>query len=247
VGHRWDAATYDRIADPQAAWGAAVLDRLALRGDERVLDAGCGTGRVTEWLVERLPEGHVVALDASAEMLAECRRRLGRFGERVTFVEADLARPLPAEVGPVDAILSTAAFHWVLDHDSLFRNLAAVIRPGGRLAAQCGGAGNVATFEAVLESMGYRQPNAYTFATPAETTQRLTASGFADIETWLTEEPTTFEPGEPFETFLETVCLRHVLEHVDEAERRAVVAEVARRMPVPVLDYVRLNILATRA
>src|SRR5215213_6870873 len=116
-----------------AAWGVQVLDRLPLNGDECVLDAGCGSGRVTERLVERLPSGQAVALDASTEMLDEAKRRLARFGSRVSFVRADLAEPLPVE--PVDAILSTATFHWVLDHDRLFRNLADVLRPGGRLVA----------------------------------------------------------------------------------------------------------------
>ncbi|HEX7473081.1 MAG TPA: methyltransferase domain-containing protein, partial [Candidatus Limnocylindrales bacterium] len=117
----WDAATYDRIADPQARWGSAVLDRLPLRGDERVLDAGCGSGRVTAQLLERLPDGEVVALDASPAMVEEARRRLGD-DARLTFVVADLLEPLPV-VPPVDAILSTATFHWVTDHDRLFRNL----------------------------------------------------------------------------------------------------------------------------
>src|SRR5271165_59691 len=122
----WDGATYDRISGPQARWGAALLDRLPLVGDERVLDAGCGSGRVTEALIERLPRGHVVALDASGQMLEAARSRLARFGDRVSFVQADLGRPLPIEP-PVDAILSTATFHWVPDHDALFRNLAAVL------------------------------------------------------------------------------------------------------------------------
>jgi trans-aconitate 2-methyltransferase len=114
----WDAATYDRIAAPQARWGSSVVARLPLRGDERVLDAGCGSGRVTQELLEKLPNGHVVALDASAAMLDEARRRLAGYGDRVEFVEADLAAPLPV-APPVDAILSTATFHWVLDHDAL--------------------------------------------------------------------------------------------------------------------------------
>src|SRR5512144_2104322 len=120
--------------------GEAVLERLTLRGDERVLDAGCGSGRVTERLAERLPAGHVVALDGSASMVRQARVRLARFGERVSYVVADLGRPLPI-ASRVDAILSTATFHWVPDHDALFRNLAAIVRPGGRLVAQCGGAG----------------------------------------------------------------------------------------------------------
>lgn len=243
---RWDAARYDRVANPQAAWGATVLDRLPLRGDERVLDAGCGTGRVTELLLDRLPRGSVVALDASAEMLEEARRRLARFGGRVEFVEADVSHPLPLAAGSFDGILSTATFHWVPDHDGLFRHLAAVLRPGGRLVAQCGGAGNIATLEDVVASFGLQRGDHH-FATPEATERRLEAAGFRDIRTWLVEEPTTFEPGEPFESFLETVCLRQVLDRLPDAERAAFVHAVAERMPGAVLDYVRLNIVATRA
>src|SRR5947207_10635491 len=82
----WDAATYDRVADPQARWGREVVDRLVLRGDERVLDAGCGSGRVTEYLLERLPRGRVIALDVSTTMLEEAGRRLATASGRVDFV-----------------------------------------------------------------------------------------------------------------------------------------------------------------
>ena len=242
----WDAVTYDRVADPQARWGAAVLDRLPLRGDERVLDAGCGSGRVTEQLAERLPRGHVVALDASADMLVEARRRLGRFGERVAYVEADLSRALPADVGPVDAVLSTATFHWIDDHAALFRNLAAVMRPGAALVAQCGGAGNVATFARAVEAAGLG-PFGRTFPTAEETADRLRAAGFTDIRTWLTQEPTDFEPGRPFTDFIEAVCLRVHLADLDAEARAAAVQRVADAMPAPHLDYVRLNMEAHRA
>src|SRR5215218_4711092 len=117
TGVDWNATSYDKVADPQARWGAEVLARLPLEGDETVLDAGCGTGRVTELLLARLPRGRVVALDASAAMLEQARGRLARFGDQVTFVEADLEQPLPV-AEPVDAVLSTATFHWVLDHDA---------------------------------------------------------------------------------------------------------------------------------
>ena len=241
----WNASAYDRVADPQARWGAAVLDRLPLNGDETVLDAGCGTGRVTELLLGRLPRGRVVALDASAAMLAEARGRLARFGHQVDYVQADLARPLLLD-RKVDAILSTATFHWVLDHDALFANLAAVLDPGSWLVAQCGGAGNVATLLDVAKSVhpGFRRE--HRFETAEATRERLLRTGFTDIETWLSDEPTRFEPGEPFEAFLETVCLRTFLAELPEAERRPFVETVARRMPEPLLDYVRLNIVARR-
>jgi trans-aconitate 2-methyltransferase len=241
----WDAATYDRVADPMTRWGAVVLDRLPLRGDERVLDAGCGTGRVTELLAERLPDGRTVALDASAAMLAEARLRLARFGDRVEFVEADLGRPLPL-AEPVDAILSTATFHWVPDHDALFANLSAVLRPGGRLVAQCGGAGNIGNVRRVLEGLGDGWLGHVRFETPEATAERLRRSGFEEIETWLAEEPTRLEPGERLVVYLETVVLRHVVDRMPPAERRPFAIRVAERLPEATIDYVRLNIMARR-
>ena len=241
----WNASAYDRVADPQARWGAAVLDRLPLAGDERVLDAGCGTGRVTERLLARLPRGRVVALDQSPAMLVEARRRLAPYGDRVEYVEADLAQPLPVE-GLVDAVLSTATFHWVLDHDALFANLARVLRPGGWLVAQCGGFGNVATLLRVAVEVAPEFSREHNFQTAEATRARLEQTGFTDIRTWLSDEPTTFEPGEPFEAFLETVCLRTYLHRLPEEARLPFVREVAARMPDPVLDYVRLNIVARR-
>ena len=242
----WDAATYDRIADPMTRWGTAVLDRLPLTGGERVLDAGCGSGRVTERLAERLPVGRVVALDGSPSMIEAARERLARFGRRIDYVEADLGRPLP--IGePVDAILSTATFHWVPDHDALFRNLAAVVRPGGRLVAQCGGAGNIATIKAILATVGDGWLGPAHYETPEATRLRLEAAGFIDVEAWLNPEPTPIEPGEPLETYLATVVLGAHLERLPAADQAAFVHDVASRLPRPEIYYVRLNILATRA
>ncbi|TMF35193.1 MAG: methyltransferase domain-containing protein [Chloroflexi bacterium] len=244
----WDAATYDRVADPQTRWGTAVLDRLPLAGDETALDAGCGTGRVTEQLAERLPRGRVVALDGSPSMVDEARRRLARFGDRVDYVVADLGRPFDRPGGQsVDAILSTATFHWIADHDALFRNLARVLRPGGRLVAQCGGAGNIASVLAVLATVGDGWLGDKNFATPEETADRLRAAGFVDVETWLQPEPTRFEPGDSFETFLRTVILGGHIARLPADERDGFVHEVASRLPEPVIDYVRLNIVARRA
>jgi trans-aconitate 2-methyltransferase len=241
----WDARTYDRVADPQARWGREVLDRLPLAGDERVLDAGCGTGRVTELLTERLPRGHVVALDGSPAMIEAARQRLAPFGDRIEYVVADLSLPLPL-AEPVDAILSTATFHWVADHDALFANLAAVLQPGGRLVAQCGGAGNIASIRRVLAGVGDGWAGSTYYATPLDTTRRLEAAGFVGIECWLHDEPTRFEPGEPFETFLRTVILGGHVERLPPDQRGPFVHEVAERLAEPVVDYVRLNIVARR-
>ena len=183
----WDAATYDRVAEPQTRWGGVVLERLTLAGDETVLDAGCGSGRITEQLAERLPRGRVIALDASPSMVAEARRRLARFGDRVDFLVADLGRPFGLPGGVLaDAILSPATFHWVPDHELLFRRLADALKPGGPLVAQCGGKGNVARFHAAARSVAEREPYAehlagwtgpWNFAGAEETAERLERAG----------------------------------------------------------------------
>jgi trans-aconitate 2-methyltransferase len=230
-------------------WGADVLARLDPAPADTVLDAGCGTGRVTEMLLDRLPEGRVVALDAAPSMVAEARTRLTRFADRVMVLEADLLDLAPALLGgwaPVDAVLSTATFHWVLDHDRLFANLAAVLRPGGRLVAQCGAAGNIARLIEAVRATGLERTGAWYYATPDDTRRRLEASGFTDIEVWTHPEPTAIDPAE-LGTYLETVCLRTLVAPMAPDERTTFLAAVARALGDPVIDYVRLNMVARRA
>ncbi len=242
----WDGATYDRVADPMTRWGADVLDRLPLTGDETVLDAGCGSGRVTAILAERLPRGHVIALDGSPSMMAAARARLARFGDRVTYLVADLGSPLPLEPASVDAVLSTATFHWVRDHDALFLNLARVMRPGARLVAQCGGAGNIAAVRAAIAAAGEPWEGPWTFATAAETRTLLEAAGYTSVETWLHEEPTPLAPGEPLREYLRNVVLGAHLDRLAPERRGGFVEAVAAGLAEPLIDYVRLNIVATR-
>lgn len=244
----WDAATYDRVADPQARWGEEVLDRLSLTGEETVLDAGCGTGRVTELLCGRLPAGRVIALDASTAMLEQARRRLTGPCQ-VTFVAADLLALGPGTVrphAPVDAVFSTATFHWVTDHDRLFDNLAATLRPGGQLVAQCGAEGNIAGLMAAVRSLGVERAGTWHYASPEATARRLTAAGFVDVRVWTHDEPTRFTSAEPLLDFLEAVCLREHVATLPVDRRRPFVAAVAAAMPEPVIDYVRLDIVARR-
>ncbi len=241
----WDAVVYDRLAAPMTRWGETVVGWLELVGDERVLDAGCGTGRVTERLLERLPHGRVIALDGSTSMVDRAQTRLASYAHRVECIVADLTHALPIDE-PVDAILSTATFHWILDHNALFANLAAVLRPGGQLAAQCGGAGNIASIEAALGELGENFEGRKHFATADDTRTRLERAGFVEIETWLHDEPTDLEPDD-LEPYLATICLGDHVEMMNDDERERFVREVAARMPGPQIDYVRLNIRARRA
>ena len=243
----WDARTYDRIADPLTAMGARVVERLELRGDELVMDAGCGTGRVTELLAERLTglgPGRVVGVDRSPAMVAEAARRLARFGDRVELIVADLADPLPLEP-VVDLVVSTATFHWIADHQGLFANLFQVLRPGGRLVAQFGGEGNLAGVDRVLAELGRggRSPH---YESVADTSERLAKAGFAEVEAGLEAIGVGFDTRADLETYLRTIILREVVLGVPEPERPALVAAVAERLPGGRIDYVRLNVSARR-
>jgi trans-aconitate 2-methyltransferase len=244
----WDAGTYERVSGPQAEWAGKVLDRLELSGDETVLDAGCGSGRVTELLLERLPRGHVVAVDSAPSMVEHAREALG---ERATVLQSDLTE-LELDL-PVDAAFSNAVFHWVADHERLFERLFAALRPGGRLVAQCGGAGNVERFHEAARDAGEEEPYAphlagwvgpWNFAGPEETAERLERAGFGEVRTWL--EPAPVIPPDPAD-YLRTVCLGHHLERLPDALRAPYVEAVLERLgEPPELDYVRLNVDARR-
>jgi trans-aconitate 2-methyltransferase len=245
----WDASSYHEVATPHQGWGAEILDRLTLRGDETVLDLGCGTGRVSAQLLERLgPQGRVVGVDGSAAMVAEATRLLG--GERATFLQQDLLE-LSVEP-PADAVVSSATFHWIADHDRLFARVRAALVAGAPFVAQCGGRGNIASVVAVVRDVAAREPFAATFAGwsgpwnfagPEETVPRLERAGFAVDRVWLNASPQ--RPPETRE-FLRTVSLGAHLERLSPELREAFLDAVLEGLgPDPVHDYVRLNIVAT--
>lgn len=247
----WDAAGYDRVAAPMTRMGTAVLDRLPLGGDEVVLDAGCGSGQVTAKLAARLPRGRVIALDASAAMLDLARRALAHLGGRVEFVQADLSDDLPP-LPPLDAILSTATFHWVGGHDGLFARLGDRLKPGGRLVAQWGGAGNIGRVVAALADVASEfpvlagWPGPWWFPTVAEVSAALDCAGFDVDACWLHDEPVHREGRADLEAYLATPVLVAHLARLDPADRPRLVAAIADRLPEGVIDYVRVNVVATR-
>ena len=183
----------------------------------------------------------MLALDASPEMVAEAQARFAGDG-RVQVVQADLLQSLPLDE-PVDAILSTATFHWVLDHDLLFANLAAAIRPGGRMSAQCGGEGNLASIVAALPE---KAASVY-YAGPEDTVARLERAGFVDAQAWLQPEPTPFPDPERLRTYLRTIVLRTYVDGLPQEAADDLINRVAASVPEQVLDYVRLNIVARRS
>lgn len=253
----WNAEVYHRVSEPQFAWGQKVLAELPLDGSETALDAGCGTGRLTALLAQRLPRGHVIAADVSEAMIAKARQTLAPFGSRVSFRTLDLERLTLHEA--CDVVFSTATFHWVKDHAALFRGLYAALRPGGRLHAQCGGAGNLKRAIARAREVAARGPwakalegfqDTWHFATVEDTRRDLLAAGFGIDRVELVDAPTPFATPETYREFVGAVVLRHFVARLPDALKApfldAVTARAQQDSPALTLDYVRLEIRARR-
>lgn len=238
----WDASGYDALPLPHVAWGRGVVERLAAQHGERVLDAGCGTGRDAALLLARVPDVRLVALDGSQQMLDAARAKLG---DRATYVRADLTAPLLLQE-PVDAVMSVACFHWVDDHDVLFRHLAGALRSGGRLVSDCGGQGQLRHVDVALEQVGATGVAGPHFAGVDDTRRRLTAAGFDVQDVRLRPEPLRLEEPGLLERYLSTVVLGAHLAVLPPDEHATFVRDVAAAMPEPVLDYVRLEVEAVR-
>ncbi len=149
AGVRWDADAYHRSASAQTGWGREVHDRLALRGDEQVIDLGCGDGRLTAELAARLPRGRVTGIDADPDMIAFARRH--HACENVDYLIGDARRFALGR--RADAIVSTACLHWVDDHRAVLGCCRRHLEPGGRIHFQMGGRGNCAGFLAAAGSL----------------------------------------------------------------------------------------------
>ena len=255
---RWDAAAYETAAVVQLAWGRKVLARRKWRGDETVIDVGCGPGTLTAELGAKVPRGRIVAVDNDPSMIERARQTLARFGDRVRVVESDITQL--AGIEPADVIFSNAVIHWIHDHDALYETFLHHLRPGGMLLAQCGGEGNLAAARRVASEImkttafeGYfhewRSP--WKYEDDASTQERLLIAGFADPEVTLEAAPTPFADRGAFETFLRAVVMRPYLQALpDETVRNRFMQSFLERVEASnrgyVLDYVRLNVTATR-
>lgn len=255
MAREWDSAAYHRLSGPQLGWALKVVDRLdslGLRGDENILDAGCGTGRVTAELLRRFPRSRVTAVDASENMVHEARVGLQEFAGRVTIERQDLL-DLPYS-NAFDVVFSTAVFHWIKDHERLFAVLLHVLKPGGVLVAQCGGGPNLKRVrdrvQQLIESEQFRKyftgrQRVWEYATAELTGERLRLAGFEDVNTWLESAPVSFTGEDQYREFLATMILHPYLERLPselQPEFQSVLVRAAAQDQPPfVFDYWRLN------
>jgi trans-aconitate 2-methyltransferase len=258
----WDAARYDRVSDPQVEWGRRVIARLAPRPGERILDLGCGTGRLTTEIAGLVPNGMALGLDPSEAMLQTAARNLPQpapieSSGKLRFLRGDgSALPL---ADSVDAVFSTATLHWIADHDALFRSVFGALGPGGRFVAQCGGGHNLSRLYGRAADLmrgpaykwffeGWKDP--WHFAFPDETRAALGRAGFEHIEVWLESAPAQFSDPAAYSEFISCVCIRHHLARLPPSLHDGFASELTRAAaaddPPLTLDYWRLNITARR-
>src|SRR5215471_16830849 len=204
----WKSADYHRLSDPQFGWGLKVLKKLQtfpLKGSEHILDAGCGSGRVTAELLKAFPQAHVIAVDASQNMVDEARKNMAPFGSRAVAERIDLL-DLSLEQA-VDVIFSTAVFHWIKDHDRLFANLFRALRPGGLVVAQCGGGPNLKRLRDRTEKAAalpefapffHGWQKVWNYPSAETTAEQLRRAGFAEVLTGLEEAPAALADEETF-------------------------------------------------
>jgi trans-aconitate 2-methyltransferase len=254
----WNAEVYDRIGTPMRRWAQAVIDDLHLRGDETVLDAGCGSGSVTFDLLEHLPQGRIYAVDSSPEMISKMGQAIEERGEkRITPILGSLTDfELPE---PVDVVFSNAVLHWIPDDKALFGCLYRATKPGGRFRAQCGGAGNITRLMEATESVEQREPYASylgqvefrKYRTAEEAQAAMERAGWGDVRASLFDSPVRFDHVDDASLYLRTIILqRHVAALPEEHQEqflRAVIDETIRRFGEPfTADYVRLDLWARR-
>jgi trans-aconitate 2-methyltransferase len=267
--NKWDAKTYHRISTIQEKWGRDVLERKKWNGNEIVMDAGCGSGRVTKRLVEKVGKGgFVYAVDIDTNMINQAKEYLSSF-KNVLVIESDLLNvELPRRV---DVIFSNAVLHWILDHKRLFKQFWKLLseesnnenkkmKGTGILLAQCGGCGNLGKVHSLMNQIrGLSEFEAYFvnwkepwyFAKPEDTEKLLKQIGFKNIKVYLSDGTTTFTNRTSYSSFVETAIIKPFLEYLpNEQIKRSFLKtfldNIEQSRLAWTLDYVRLNIVAQK-
>ena len=259
---RWNAADYAANSAVQQSWARELIARLKLRGDEHVLDVGCGDGKVTAEIARTLSGGLVTGVDASVDMIAFAQKMFPvRKNPNLRFHVMDARRIRFAR--QFDLVFSNAALHWVDDHQAILRGAASVLKPGGRLVVSCGGKGNAHdVFLALRPEMRLkrwrqffrRMPKPYFFYRPADYEKWLPRSGFNIVNLRLAPKDATYTGQEGFAAWLRTTWLPYI-QRVPEAAREEFITAVAERYVVKHppdagnqvhVRMVRLEIAATK-
>ena len=150
--HKWDPADYEKSSSAQYRWAMDLVSRLDLRGDERVLDIGCGDGKITAQLASRLPKGKVLGIDLSRDMIDFARDKYPtETYSNLAFQWGDASKLDFNE--EFDLVVSFACLHWVKDHLPVLKGIERSLVPSGRVLLQFGGKGNAEELLTITEDL----------------------------------------------------------------------------------------------
>lgn len=240
----WNPGDYAVNSASQYAWASELIARLNLRGDERILDVGCGDGKISAELARAIPQGSVLGIDASPDMI--------RFAQS-TFPESEISNVRFEVIDArqirfrqeFDLVFSNAALHWVDDHQAFLRGAAGCLRAGGRLVTSCGGKGNAQdVFLALRSEMRVQRwrdffrnlERPYFFYSPEEYQDWLSRCDFQSRKVELVDKDMVFATPENFAGWLRTTWLPYTQRVPESAREEFVAAVIARYLDRHPLD-----------
>jgi trans-aconitate methyltransferase len=233
---RWNAADYAANSAVQQTWARELIARLKLRGDEQVLDVGCGDGKVTAEIAQAVPDGTVTGVDASTEMIAFAQKAFS--SKKHPNLEFHVMDARKIKFGRrFDVVFSNAAWHWVDDHQAILRGAASVLNRRGKLIVSCGGKGNAHdVFIALRPELrlkrwrdffrGMAKP--YFFYSPADYEKWLPRFGFQLLSVRLMPKDATYPGSEGFAAWLRTTWLPYI-QRLPVSAREEFIAAVTER------------------
>jgi trans-aconitate methyltransferase len=261
-GNGWDAETYDNISTIQEQFALKLIQLRNWTGKEIVMDAGCGSGRVTKILAKEIPNKKIYAIDIDVNMIDKAKDNLSQF-ENVTIINSDLLDlNLQIISSKVDVIFSNAALHWILNHQKLFNTFFELLNQNGQLLIQCGGYGNlkkaISIFNKIKDSEKFKDyfkewKEEWYFPKPSNTEKLLNEIGYNNIKVYLSEASISFVNKSSYSLYLKTVVLGPYLRYIPsdnykEEYLKSILNEIEQNHLEMIwnLDYVRLNILADK-
>ena len=263
----WDAETYDSVSDIHEEWARKIILSKVWNGTEIIMDAGCGSGRITKILSEIVPFGKVYAIDNDQNMIKKAKDNLtGVSFKNVRVIQSNL---LDIDFGNINSmfniIFSNAVLHWISDHHKIFQNFYDLLYPEGQLLIQCGGYGNlqkaISIFDDVRDSAEfntyfYEWKDEWNFAKPLDTEKILKKIGYTDINAYLEDYPVAFKDENRYSVYLKTVVLGPYLKYLpSEKLQETFIGRIIKHIKkqqeedqnqILTLDYKRLNIIASK-
>jgi trans-aconitate methyltransferase len=257
----WDAETYDKVSDTHEQWARKIILSKIWTGKEIIMDAGCGSGRITKILSEIVPFGKVYAIDNDQNMISKAKDNLKDFKNVITIKSNLLDIDFYKTQSRFNIIFSNAVLHWILDHYKVFKRFYELLVSNGQILIQCGGHGNlqkaISIFDTIKGSAEFTEyfskwKDQWYFAKPVDTEKILKEIGYRDVNVYLEDYPVTFKDKSSYATYLKTVVMGPYLKYLpseklqDNFLQRIINIKNENNEQTLTLDYKRLNIFATK-